>query len=216
MPVSAPCPQTLPRRPAKVSERRRKPSAALTCDFRLTLAHRSTGCEPLCEPIGEAVQHSQPRGRRFQSCASLQIKPQVRGLFASCGGRASDVDVSRMTADIAANVPRVGLASGESRRWAELGGRSKVVTSRPLTQRSGWSPDRGRTGGSQCHDRGTATARVGSAAGLRPWHLDRMGRRCRAGGSDLGGGWGLRLPRGGSRRRVPGSARPATRVRGRG
>jgi hypothetical protein len=48
--MSAECPQTLPRKPAKVGEAQRKLNVSLTRDFTLTLAH-SRG---ECKPVGEA------------------------------------------------------------------------------------------------------------------------------------------------------------------
>ena len=56
--MSAQCPQTLPRTPAKGGEAWRKLNMALTCDFTLRVAHMSTGCEPLGEAVGEVVRHS--------------------------------------------------------------------------------------------------------------------------------------------------------------
>ena len=71
-----------------------------------------------------------------QILPSLLINMQVRGTFASDGGRASGVGVNTMIADIAAKVPRGGLASGVQRRLAKLCGRSEGMTSWPTTQRS--------------------------------------------------------------------------------
>lgn len=50
--ISAQCPQSLPRRSAKVSEAWRKLAVPLTWDFTLGVAHMSTACEPECEALG--------------------------------------------------------------------------------------------------------------------------------------------------------------------
>ena len=56
--VSAQCPQTLPRKPAKGGEAWRKLNRAPTCDFTLVMAHMSIRCAALCEAVGGGLRHS--------------------------------------------------------------------------------------------------------------------------------------------------------------
>src|SRR4051794_22152049 len=96
-PMSAQCPQTVPRRPAKGGEGRRKLTVRLTCDFTLTWALGRAECEAECEP-GTALitQRSQVQilpplqrkiagQRRFRRdlgpplvCFSLDVSSDVR------------------------------------------------------------------------------------------------------------------------------------------
>jgi hypothetical protein len=85
MPISAQCPQTLPRKPENLSEGRRKLNVGLTCDFTLTVAH-SRG---ECEVVGESDTAPITQRSQVQILPPLHMKVQVKAGFVGHHGPGS-------------------------------------------------------------------------------------------------------------------------------
>src|SRR5215213_6884613 len=81
--MSALCPQTLPRRPAKVSEGSREENVRLTCHFTLTGGGSRAECEAECEPDTALITQ---RSQVQILPPATNAKPQFRGSFSERSG----------------------------------------------------------------------------------------------------------------------------------
>ena len=75
--MSAQCPQTLPRRSAKVSERSRKPNVRLTCDSTVTKLRSRGRCEALCEVDTALVTQRSPLAEAFTRILGARPSAEV-------------------------------------------------------------------------------------------------------------------------------------------
>ena len=106
MVMSAQCPQTLPRKPANVSERWRKLNVALTCDFTPRVAHMSTRCEPLCEAVTALIT------QRSQVQILPPLQSETAGHPCRSGAGQECWPVFRLVRDVLAGAPIRGRGQG--------------------------------------------------------------------------------------------------------